>query len=312
MNSQRMSLHSEPGHCGCQHSALVSRRERSVLLATGLTAGMMVVEVIVGYVSGSMALLADGWHMATHVGALGLSSLAYWVSRRYAGHQSFTFGTGKIHALAGYTSAVALAFVAIAMSIESVKRLLTPEAVDYARSLPVAVLGLGVNLSTVMVLHDRDASTAGHHGSPGHSTHAHHHDHNHRAALLHVVADTLTSGLAIVALLTGRYVGWLWLDPITGIVGALVIVKWGFDLAWHAARELVDMVPSPSLRDEIRQTLENMGDVRVHDVRVWPVGGGSQSCVVKLRAKTPRAPDVYRAELGRFGLAHLAVEVHTE
>lgn len=276
---------------------------------------MMVLEVTVGYVAGSMALLADGWHMATHVGALGLSSLAYWVSRRYAAHQSFTFGTGKIHALAGYTSAVALALVAVVMSIESVQRLLTPEAVDYARSLPVAILGLAVNVSTVMVLHEREAPSVEHHGSPhhgNHTRHAHHHDHNHRAALLHVIADTLTSALAIVALLTGRYVGWLWLDPVTGLIGALVIVKWGVALAWHAARELVDMVPSPSLRDEIRQTLENMGDVRVHDVRVWPLGGGSQSCVVKLRDKAPRSPDTYRAELGRFGLSHLAVEVHPD
>ncbi|MDB4975899.1 MAG: cation efflux system protein, partial [Myxococcaceae bacterium] len=197
-----------------------------------LTAAMMGGEIFVGYATGSMALLADGWHMATHVGALGLASAAYWLSRRYAQHRAFAFGTGKIRALAGYTSAVMLGLVAVAMVVESSGRLLYPHAIDFVSSLPVAVLGLVVNLLSVFLLHAHDdhhdhpeevEHEHGHGHGHGHADaggHAHHgDDHNHRAAFMHVVADTFTSALAIAALLAGRYFGWSWLDAVSGIVG---------------------------------------------------------------------------------------------
>jgi cation diffusion facilitator family transporter len=274
-----------------------ARRERGVVLVVALTAIMMLVEISVGYASGSMALLADGWHMATHVGALGLASAAYAFSRRYAEHRAFVFGTGKLRALAGYTSAVALGLVAAFMVVESVLRLVRPQAIDFASSLPVAALGLAVNVVSVLVLHVHDDEE--------HDEH----DHNHNAAFLHVLADTFTSALAICALLVGRFLEWTWLDPVSGIVGGVVILKWGADLVRHAALELLDVAPSPALEDEIRGALEAVDDVRVRDLHVWAIGGPAKSCVVTLVSATPREPAAYRAALARFGLAHLTIEV---
>ncbi|MBK6846218.1 MAG: CDF family Co(II)/Ni(II) efflux transporter DmeF [Proteobacteria bacterium] len=263
-----------------------------------LTAAMMAIEIAVGYATNSMALLADGWHMATHVGALGLASAAYWVSRRFAGHRAFAFGTGKVRALAGYTSAVALGLVAVAMVVESAERLARPHVIDFVTSLPVAVLGFFVNLVSVFLLH-------------GHENHddEHEHDHNHRAALLHVVADTFTSALAIAALLAGRVLGWSWLDGVSGIVGGLVILKWGAGLSRSAAFELLDLSPSSAIEDEIREVLEALDDVRVRDLHVWSLGGGAKSCIVTLVTAAPRDARSYREALTRFALAHLTIEV---
>lgn len=265
-----------------------------------LTAAMMGVEIVVGYATHSMALLADGWHMATHVGALGLASAAYWVSRRFAGHRAFAFGTGKVRALAGYTSAVALGLVAIAMVVESVERLLRPHAIDFVSSLPVAVLGLLVNLVSVLLLHAHEDDDDDHDGE---------HDHNHRAAFMHVVADALTSVLAIAALLAGRFLGWAWLDAVSGIVGGFVILKWGAGLSRSAAFELLDVSPSSAVEDEIRVVLEALDDVRVRDLHVWSLGGGKKSCVVTVVTAAPREARCYREALARFDLAHLTIEV---
>jgi cation diffusion facilitator family transporter len=261
-----------------------------------LTATMMGIEIVAGYATNSMALLADGWHMATHVGALGLASAAYWVSRRFANHRAFAFGTGKVRALAGYTSAVALGLVAIVMVVESVERLLHPHAIDFVSSLPVAALGLLVNLVSVLVLHEHDDDDD-------------EHDHNHRAAFMHVVADAFTSVLAIAALLAGRYLGWSWLDAVSGIVGGLVILKWGTGLARSAGFELLDVSPSSAVEDEIRVVLEALDDVRVRDLHVWSLGAGLKSCVVTLVTAAPRDVRRYREALARFELAHLTVEV---
>jgi cation diffusion facilitator family transporter len=261
-----------------------------------LTAVMMGFEIAVGYATQSMALLADGWHMATHVGALGLASAAYWVARRYADHRVFAFGTGKVRALAGYTSAVALALVAIAMVVESVQRLLRPQVIDFVSSLPVAVLGLLVNLASVYLLHAHDDDDD-------------EHDHNHRAAFLHVVADAFTSVLAIAALLAGRFLGWGWLDAVSGIVGGLVILKWGAGLSRTAGFELLDASPSSAVEDEIRGALEAFDDVRVRDLHVWSLGAGATSCVVTLVTAAPRDTRSYREALARFELAHLTIEV---
>ena len=265
-----------------------------------LTAAMMGVEIVVGYATHSMALLADGWHMATHVGALGLASAAYWVSRRFAGHRAFAFGTGKVRALAGYTSAVALGLVAIAMVVESLERLLRPHAIDFVSSLPVAVLGLLVNLVSVFLLHAHEDEDDDHDGE---------HDHNHRAAFMHVVADAFTSVLAIAALLAGRFLGWAWLDAVSGIVGGVVILKWGAGLSRNAAFELLDVSPSSAVEDEIRVALEALDDVRVSDLHVWSLGGGKKSCVVTVITAAPHEARWYREALARFELAHLTIEV---
>lgn len=273
------------------------RRERGVLWVVLLTAVMMVVEIVVGYATGSMALLADGWHMATHVGALGLASAAYAVSRRFARHRAFAFGTGKVRALSGYTSAVALGLIALLMIVESVTRLLQPQAIDFASSLPVAFIGLVVNLASVLLLHTHDDKDD------------HEHDHNHHAAFVHVVADTLTSALAIGALLAGRFLGWIWLDPLSGVVGGLFILKWGLGLARDAGFELLDITPSSALEDEIRAALESLDDVRVSDLHVWSLGGSAKGCVATVLSAAPREPAAYRAQLSRFKLKHLTIEV---
>lgn len=289
-----------PEECAARRAPVPRRRERGVQLVVLLTAAMMGVEIVVGYATHSMALLADGWHMATHVGALGLASAAYWVSRRFAGHRAFAFGTGKVRALAGYTSAVALGLVAVAMVVESVERLLRPHAINFAGSLPVAALGLLVNLVSVLLLHAHEDDDDDHDGE---------HDHNHRAAFMHVVADAFTSVLAIAALLAGRFLGWAWLDAVSGIVGGFVILKWGAGLSRSAAFELLDVSPSSAVEDEIRAALEALDDVRVRDLHVWSLGGGKKSCVVTVITAAPREARSYREALARFDLAHLTIEV---
>jgi cation diffusion facilitator family transporter len=274
-----------------------------VLLVVLLATVTMVAEIAVGYATGSMALLADGWHMATHVGALGLSSTAYVVARRYASHRAFVFGTGKVHALAGYTSAMVLGLVAVVMMVESTSRLLHHHTIDFEASLPIAVLGFVVNLASVFLLHDHEDD----HHEPGHHTDAH--DHNHSAALMHVVADTLTSALAIGALLAGRFFGWLWLDAVSGIAGGLVILKWSVSLSRNAATELLDLAPTPEVEEKIRAALEAMDDVRVSELRVWSLGRGSTSCILTLVSSCPREPHEYRERLAAFHLAQLTIEV---
>jgi len=328
--------------CTARTPAPSRRRERGVLAVVVLTAVMMVVEIAVGYASQSMALLADGWHMATHVGALGLASAAYAVARRYASHRAFAFGTGKVHALAGYTSAVALGLVAAIMIVESAAQLLHPRPIDFASALPVAIVGLVVNIVSVLLLHgsedhdhdegdhDRhDLHEGGHDHHDlhegdhdhhdlhegDHDHHDHHdlhrgdHDHNHQAALMHVVADTLTSALAIVALLAGRFLGWVWLDSVSGIVAGLVILKWGAGLCRNAAFDLLDIDPSSALEEKIRVALESVDDVRVSDLHVWSLGRGAKSCVATVISSTPREPREYRERLAAFDLSHLTIEV---
>jgi cation diffusion facilitator family transporter len=290
-------------------------RERGVRAVIALTATMMVVEIAVGYTTHSMALTADGWHMATHVVAFGMAALGYTISRRFATHEAFAFGTGKVHALAGYTSAIALAIASIVMMTESISRLFDPERIDYASSLPVAVVGLAVNLLSIWLLHDHDDADQGDdhhdHSHHDHSHHDHnHHDHNHRAAVLHVIADALTSSFAIVALLTGRWLGWRWLDPVSGIVGGIVILSWAFGLCRHASHELLDFRRGGNSEATIRSTLEELGDVLVRDLHVWSLGRGQLGCIVTLASPTPRRPATYRALIReKCPISHLTVEV---
>ena len=285
----------------------------------GLTRAMMVGELAVGYVTNSMALTADGWHMATHAGALGLAAVAYWYARTRARSDEFSFGTGKVHALAGYTSAVALALVALWMILESVRRLFRPEAIAFGEALPVAVLGLAVNLVSVKLLHaDHD-----HHDHGGDEDHDHDHaaperppdhahDHNLRAAYLHVLADALTSVLAILALLGGRYLGWSFLDAAMGIVGGAVIARWSYGLCREASAQLLDRVPSEALVARLRRRIEERFEsTRVVDLHLWQIGPAARACIVSVASPHPLPTAAYReALLGEERIQHLTVEVH--
>ncbi len=286
-------------HDGARTARAPEHHETRTRWVVAVAALMMVVELVVGRISGSMALSADGWHMATHVGALGLSAAAYWFARTRAHDAAFTFGTGKVHALAGYTSAVTLTIVALLMAVESVHRLVAPSTIDFSEALPVAAVGLAVNLFCVRLLdHDADDEHA-------------RHDHNLRAAYFHVLADALTSVLAIAALVAGRYAGWTFLDPIMGIVGAAVIITWAAGLCLGAARQLLDVRESPEDHERVRVALESVGDARVVDLRLWTIAPGQRACIASIISSSPWETEQYRRVVhAQVQLAHLTVEVH--
>jgi len=260
-----------------------ARRTRWVVL---LSAIMMVAEIAAGTVTGSMALVADGWHMATHTLALGVSAIAYSFARSRSGDQAYGWGTGKVGSLAGFASALGLAAVAIGILIESVSRFFEPQRVDYRDALLVAVLGLLVNLASAALLghgHSHDHDHDHEYDAEHEHTHAHaagHQDHNLRSAYLHVLSDALTSVLAIAALAAGWWVGASWLDPVVGIVGALVILVWSRGLLVETAGVLLDRVPDQQLCDELRRKVEGPGDVTVHDWHLWTVGPGRYAAIV--------------------------------
>lgn len=304
--------------------------ERRTLLVVLLAFVMMIGEVTVGWLTGSMALTADGWHMGTHVGALGLTLVAYWYARTRAGHDAFSFGTGKVYALAGFTSGVVLALVALWMAVESVERLVERPEVDYAEALPIAVLGLLVNGLSALLLGTGHTYGHGHSHGHGHGhDHGHHHHHAHphrdehakpkagtldfnlRAAYIHILADALTSLLAILALSLGYWANLWFLDPAMGIVGGAVITWWAFTLCRQASRQLLDVVSSPAHEKVVRERLEAIDDVRVADLHVWELGPGRRSCIVSVVTSTPRDVDFYRAQvLDALTVAHLTIEVH--
>jgi cation diffusion facilitator family transporter len=280
------------------------RNERRTWLVVGLTAAMMVVEIVGGTVFGSMALLADGWHMSTHTGALGVAAFAYRYARNHARDPRFAFGTGKLGDLAGFASAIVLALVALMIGYESVTRLFNPVAIYYSEATVIAAVGLGVNLLSAWLL-------AGGHHDHGHEGHDHHHaDHNMRAAFLHVLADALTSVLAIVGLLAASFYGWTWLDPVIGIIGALVIAHWSWKLIRDAGAVLLDAAPSRHLNRAIRERLE-AGHDSIADLHVWRLGPGHHAAIVSLVSDAPETAEAYKARLaGIAGLSHVTVEVH--
>lgn len=287
-----------------------SRNERRVWLVIALTASMMVAEIVAGTIYGSMALVADGWHMSTHAGAMLIAALAYAYARRHARDPRFTFGTGKLGDLAGFASAIVLALIALLIGWESFVRLANPVAIGFEQAIAVAVVGLAVNLVSAWLLRDDHAH---HHHGHDHDHHHHEHhaqDNNLRAAYLHVLADALTSILAIVALLLGRSYGWLWADPLMGIVGALVIVRWSWSLIRETGGVLIDAVPEGGgLADEIRATLER-GEEHITDLHVWQVGPGHHAAIVSLSSPHPKAPSDYKARLAHLdALSHVTVEV---
>ena len=278
-----------------------------------LTAAMMVVEIAAGLWTGSMALLADGIHMATHAGALGVAAFAYWFAKRHASDPRFTFGTGKIGDLAGFASALVLAMFAAGIAIELMNRLLTPADIAFTEAIWVAVLGLLVNIASAWLLggehhhHDHDhGHSHGHDHGHGHA----HADNNLRSAYLHVLADALTSLLAIAALIAGRYLGWVWMDAAMGLVGAAVIARWSWSLMRDTAAVLVDADAGAERYDEVREAIED-GDAAITDLHIWRLGPGHYGVVISLVAANPLRPVDYVARLAEHEeYAHVTVEIH--
>jgi len=299
---------------GAAHRA----NERKARAVIALTGAMMVVELAAGSLYGSMALIADGWHMATHVGALGLTALAYAYARRHASDPAFSFGTGKLGDLAGFSSAMILAVICLLIAYDSISRLFVPVAISFDQAILVAALGLCVNLLSAYLLHERNdhdhAHEHGHEHEHGHThghRHAPHHDYNLRSAHLHVLADGLTSFLALVALVSGRAYGWVWMDPMMGIVGSLVIARWSYGLLRDSARVLLDAQASPELAAEIRRTIETGSEDRVADLHLWRLGPGHFGAILSIVSGSERTAADFKALFaGMHELAHLTVEVN--
>jgi cation diffusion facilitator family transporter len=308
-------------YIGSQESA--ERRTRAVLF---ITLAMMVVEVAAGWLTGSMALLADGWHMGSHAAALGIAAFAYAFARRHAMNPRFTFGTGKVGFLGGYTSAVLLGVIALGILGESLDRLLHPVVVHFDQALAVAVLGLIVNTVCALILgHDHDHGEG--HAHHGHHAHDHDHDHtrdrNHaahqarhrddnlHAAWIHVIADAVTSVTAIIALACGRWLGWVWMDPVMGVLGSILIARWSWGLLRSSGRVLLDVAESDELLAHVRNHLESDGETRVADLHVWRVGPAGHACIVSLVTDHPSRVEEYRARLAHItGLEHVTIEVN--
>ncbi len=289
---------------------------RRTLWVVALTAVMMVVEILAGWWTGSMALLADGFHMATHAGALAVAAAAYAYARKHATSARYSFGTGKVGDLSGFASALVLAVIAIGVGVESVRRLFEPSSIAFMEAIVIAVVGLLVNLASAALLsgghhghhhgHDHHGHDHAHHDH-GHHGHGHHgHDNNLRSAYMHVLADALTSVLAIVALVAGRQFGWTWLDPIMGVVGAVVIGRWAIGLMRDTAAVLLDTTDD-HVAEEVRELVEGPGDARILDLHVWKVGPQAHAAIVSVAGLTAEA--VRGRLVPVHELRHLTVEV---
>jgi cation diffusion facilitator family transporter len=300
--------------------AAAPKRERALWWVTWITLATMVVELVAGWWSGSLALQADGWHMGTHALALGGAALAAHFSRRVHGSRRFAFGGWKIEVLAAYTSGLLLLAVGVMIGIEAIDALRAQRSIAYREAVAVAVLGLAVNLACAAILaragghghahhgHDRDHHDHDHHD---HGHEHHHGDHNFAAAYLHVVADAVTSLLAIAALAGGLWWGLGWLDPAVAIVGALVIGRWAVGVLRHSSRALVDASAPPKLAAQIRALIEGDGDAKLADLHVWQVGPQAYAAALSVVADRPLASGVYGERLKAVGtLQHATIEVH--
>jgi len=276
--------------------------ERRTLQVLVLTAITMIVEIAAGTAFGSMALLADGWHMGTHVAAFMITIFAYHYARKHAGSPKFTFGTGKVSVLGGFASAVALAVVALVMMAESVHRMFQPQPISFNEAIGVAGLGLLINIISALLLQDRH--------DHDHDEH-HHHDHNLKAAYLHVLADALTSVLAIVALISGKFLGWNWLDPVMGVVGAAVITRWSYSLLRETSPILLDGSIAEDYQAAIKKTIESADDNRIADIHVWRVGPADYAAIISIVTHYPQNSDHYKKMLADFSkLSHITMEIH--
>ncbi|PWW81520.1 cation transporter [Prosthecochloris marina] len=279
------------------------QRTRYVLLLTAVT---MVAEIFAGSIYGSMALLADGWHMATHVAAFMITIFAYRYARKHANDPAFTFGTGKVTVLGGFSSAVALAVVALVMVVESLERIMNPQVIHFNEAITVATIGLLVNLVSAFMLKDEHAH---HHHGHTHE-HNHRHDHNLRAAYLHVLADALTSLLAIIALMAGKHAGWNWLDPVMGVVGAVVITRWSYGLLRETGPILLDASIEKEYRRKILDAIEKDADNKVSDMHIWKVGANDYAAIISLVTHFPNATEHYKNLLRPYEqLSHVTIEV---
>ncbi len=295
-----------------------ARSERRTWAVIVLCTAMMIAEIVGGLLFGSIALVADGLHMSTHAGALLLAALAYSYARRHAEDNRFSFGTGKLGDLAGFTSAVILAMIALLIGYAAVARIFVPVPIHFNEAIPIAVVGLMVNIASAWLLgggHDHGHTHSHHHD------HAHDHDHDHaharlardnnmRAAVIHVAADAAVSVLVIVGLLLARAFGWLWMDPLVGIVGAIVIASWSYGLIRDTGAILLDMNPDGALAARLRHVIEEDGDI-LADLHLWRLGPGHLGAILCVATPHARAPDHYRARLAGFPtLSHLTIEVH--
>lgn len=275
--------------------------EQRTLLVIGLTASMMILEILAGLMFGSMALLADGWHMASHAAALGITALGYAFARQHAHDPKYTFGTGKIGELAGFSSALLLAVIALLMGYESSRRFFAPVVISFDQAIAVAVVGFVVNVVSALLLKEKHEDHQGHH----------HADHNLRAAYLHVLADALTSILAIFALSAGRILGWVWMDPLMGIVGAVIIARWSYNLLRDTGRVLLDVNINNTLHDNIRQVIEADEDSKIVDLHVWRVGPGHFAAIISVVTSQQHHPRHYKQLLENVQeLYHVTVEVN--
>ncbi len=309
------------------------RSERKTWMVIWLCGAMMCAEIIGGLLFGSIALVADGLHMSTHAGALLLAALAYTYARRHAENANFTFGTGKFGDLAGFTSAIVLAMIALLIGYESVTRILAPVQIHFAEAIPIACVGLAVNIASAWLLssgghhhghshgehedhaHDDDA-----HDDHDHADHAHEERHSHghgatgrdnnmRAAIIHVMADAAVSVLVIVGLVLARAFGWLWMDPLAGIIGACVIASWSYGLIRDTGAILLDRVPDRRLAEDLRTTIESDGS-KLADLHLWRLGPGHLGAIVSVCPKEPCTADYYRAKLARYrALSHITIEI---
>jgi cation diffusion facilitator family transporter len=290
--------------------------ERGTRAVMWITAAMMVVEIIAGWWFNSMALLADGWHMSSHAVAIGLSAFAYAAARRYARDPRFAFGTWKIEVLGGFASAIFLLGIAALMVFGSVERILSPQPIHYQEAIVVAVIGLVVNIVCAMILggahehHHHDAH-ADHHQHD----HAHHHDLNLKSAYVHVIADAATSVLAIIALAGGWAYGWSWLDPVMGIVGAVLVAIWAKNLLTETGKVLLDREMDHPVVEDIREVVESgveAGDTRITDLHVWRVGKQKFSCALSVVTHDPAlTASRVRDQLAQHEeIVHATIEIH--
>lgn len=291
------------GHDFSVHNPAGEKNTFYVLILTAVT---MIVEVVAGSVYGSMALLADGWHMGTHVAAFMIALFAYRYARAHANDPAYAFGTGKVNVLGGFASAVALAVVALVMAVESLHRLVDPQTIRFNEAIAVAFIGLAVNVASMFILKEHHH----HHGDDHDHHHHHHHDHNLKAAYMHVLADAMTSLFAIGALLLGKYFGLGWMDPVMGIVGAVIITKWSAGLMKNTAPVLLDASMDAAELEAIRRAVEADADNRISDLHVWRVGPNHFAAVISLVTHTPCPVEHYKSLLEPFTkLSHVSVEI---
>jgi cation diffusion facilitator family transporter len=293
-----------------------AQNERRTWMVIGLCSAMMIAEIVGGILFGSIALVADGLHMSTHASALLLAALAYSYARRHADDARFSFGTGKLGDLAGFTSAIVLAMIALLIGYEAVLRFIWPVSISFDEAIPIAFLGLAVNVASVLMLsggerhhhHDHE------HSPSGHDRHAHaysraHRDNNMRAAIIHVLADAAVSILVIVGLLLGRFLGWIWMDPVAGLCGAIVIAAWSYGLVRDTGAILLDMTPDRGLADRLRDMIEADGD-QLTDLHLWRLGPGHLAAILSIVTQKRRGPEYYRSLLSEFpALSHVTVQV---